>query len=61
MLILGHGRIYVNQGEPLPFVCPECDSPVPYSTDPYVRCTSCGLYTDRCEFQLVGWEQVLPN
>ena len=61
MLILGHGRIYLNQDEPMPFVCPECDAPVPYSEAPYVRCASCGLYTDRSKFQLVAWEQVLPN
>ena len=64
MIDLGHGRIYVNQNEPLPFSCPVCSAPVPYKTRKvaqFLICPACGHSDSRDAFETSQWRMAEVN
>lgn len=61
MLDLGNGRIYINEGEPLPYICFGCGHPVPYTKAPFVVCPSCGKKGCRSDFGDTDWQFQEPN
>lgn len=61
MIDLGNGQVYLNQGEPAPFGCPQCSHPVAFTQKPYVTCPTCGIQAHRNEFQSIRWQELEIN
>jgi len=58
MLDLGNGTIYLNEAEPLPFGCPQCHHPVPFTTQQALECPTCHFKGERRVFNFVQWKFV---
>lgn len=61
MIELGNDRIYLNEGEPFPFGCPQCNGPVAYTEKQIVTCTACNFQANRTEFRSVRWQKSEVN
>lgn len=61
MIVLGNGNIYLNEGEPLPFSCPQCGNPVAFTQKLTVQCPKCHLLAPRESFGESQWQFMEPN